>query len=418
MTETKVAPEQARSQVETIRNSETFRNKESLRRLLAFLAERTLDGSAAGLKEYSLGIEVFGKPETYDPQSDPSVRVQVGKLRQKLEEYYLSEGRQDPVLVELPRRQFSLRFHAQEAPASGPEATAARRAARRLPWILAAVGVAAAVAGFLLGRQAAPPRGGNVASEVRSFWQPLLETSRPVVVCLGTPMFVRFEGARVRIGAIDDPAEIEKDPRVKQLQQLLESRTAQPSYIFTGVGEAHAAFVLSRLFTNLGREVSLLRNSALTWDEISTHNLVFLGSAKYNPQLRQLPVSQAFLVERGGVTNLKPAAGEPARFLRGYGEGDEREIVEDFAVVSRLPGIQGRGEIVILGASSTEGTWAAMQYATRAESLRELFAKVRSPSAEIPRHFEVLIRARFRDMVPVTSSYVTHRVYDPKLPRH
>ncbi|MBL8229686.1 MAG: hypothetical protein JNL98_14450 [Bryobacterales bacterium] len=424
MAEARVAPEQALTQVETIRNSATFRNKESLRRLLSFLAARTMDGSAEGLKEYSLGLEVFGKPEAYDPQSDPSVRVQVGKLRQKLEEYYLAEGLNDPVVVELPRRQFLLRFHTREQPANGEVAPAAAplpnvsSAVRRpLRWVAAGAITLAAVtiagAGFLLGRQTSPPAPDPVPDEVRRFWQPFLDSQRPVLVCLGTPMFVRFEGARLRIGSAEEPADILNNPKIKSIQQALGSRAAQPSYVFTGVGEAYAAFALSRIFTRWQRDLELRRNNALTWDEMSAGNLIFLGSAKYNPQLRQLPVAHTFLVEQRGVTNRSPAPGEQAQYLRGYSDNEERQIIEDYAVVSRLPGIQGRGEVVILGASSTEGTWAAAQYATQPEGLRELFAKVKTTSGEIPRHFEALVRVRFREMVPVSFTYITHRVYKP-----
>src|SRR5437660_6274813 len=86
-----------------ILHSSAFRGRDSLKRLLAYLVERTLDGSADELKEYAIGIDLFHKQEGYDPQQDGSVRQNIGKLRQKLEEYYRSEGNGDLVRIELPK---------------------------------------------------------------------------------------------------------------------------------------------------------------------------------------------------------------------------------------------------------------------------------------------------------------------------
>ena len=102
----------------------------------------------------------------------------------------------------------------------------------------------------------------------------------------------------------------------------------------------------------------------MTWEEISANNLIILGSAKYSPQIRDLPLRQTFIVEQNGVTNLHPRSGEPAKFLRRYTQDEDRNIIEEYAVISRLPGVNGRGSIVVLGASATEGTDAAVQYVT------------------------------------------------------
>src|SRR5215469_4181696 len=99
-----------RHQIDRVVHSETFRERDSLKRLLNYLADRPLDGAADSLKEYTVGVEVFHKPEGYDPQRDGSVRQHIGKLRQKLEEYYRFEGVADQIHVDLPKRQFGLVF--------------------------------------------------------------------------------------------------------------------------------------------------------------------------------------------------------------------------------------------------------------------------------------------------------------------
>ena len=74
-----------------------------LRRLLAYLGEKAASGEADQLKEYVIAIEGLGKPSSYDPQHHSAVRIQVGRLRQKLAEYYRGEGKDDEIVVDLPR---------------------------------------------------------------------------------------------------------------------------------------------------------------------------------------------------------------------------------------------------------------------------------------------------------------------------
>src|SRR5215472_6485353 len=103
-------------EIERILQSEVFRNSEGLRRLLRFLAEKTAAGQADQLKEYTIGVDGLGKPATYDTHHDAAVRIQAGRLRQKLAEYYHTEGKHDPLIVELPKGQFKLTCEPRPAP--------------------------------------------------------------------------------------------------------------------------------------------------------------------------------------------------------------------------------------------------------------------------------------------------------------
>ena len=77
----------------------------------------------ANLPPCLIGIEACGKPASYDPQKDASVRVQVGRLRGKLEDYYAAEGVADPIILELPKGRFSLQFRTRSVaePAATPQ---------------------------------------------------------------------------------------------------------------------------------------------------------------------------------------------------------------------------------------------------------------------------------------------------------
>src|SRR5271168_1409662 len=101
------------SQVERILRSDEFRSSQVLRRLLKFLAEKSALGEADQLKEYAVAIDGLGKPHSYDPRHNSAVRIQVGRLRQKLAEYYRTEGKHDEFVVDLPRGRFKLTCEAR-----------------------------------------------------------------------------------------------------------------------------------------------------------------------------------------------------------------------------------------------------------------------------------------------------------------
>ncbi|MGO9241445.1 MAG: hypothetical protein ACLQBJ_11605 [Bryobacteraceae bacterium] len=78
--------------------------------LLRFIVEHALGDESERLKENEVGRQVFDRPVSYDPRLDPIVRVQVSNLRSKLREYYASEGKDDPLLIEIPRGAYLPRF--------------------------------------------------------------------------------------------------------------------------------------------------------------------------------------------------------------------------------------------------------------------------------------------------------------------
>src|ERR1700688_4463439 len=102
--------EQCFQQIDKLINSHSLRGSESLCKLLRYLAEHSLDHPGVALKEYQIATEVLGRSGGFDPQSDSTVRVQAGRLRVKLEEYYSREGPDDAVLVELPKGSYALTF--------------------------------------------------------------------------------------------------------------------------------------------------------------------------------------------------------------------------------------------------------------------------------------------------------------------
>ncbi len=103
------------AQVRRILQSKALRTSEVHRNLLNYLAEKSLSGEADNLKEYTVGLDVFAKPESYDPRQESVVRMHMARLRQKLAEYYRTEGTADPIIVDLPKGAFKVTFEPRPA---------------------------------------------------------------------------------------------------------------------------------------------------------------------------------------------------------------------------------------------------------------------------------------------------------------
>ena len=91
-----------RDELARILGSVTFQPVDRLKRFLAFIAHEALAGRSDQLKEYVIGVQVFGKEESFDPRTDPIVRVQARRLRARLVRYYREQGQHDEVMIELP----------------------------------------------------------------------------------------------------------------------------------------------------------------------------------------------------------------------------------------------------------------------------------------------------------------------------
>lgn len=107
-----------RVELEKVLHGRQFSRSHSLSRFLRFIVDQTLEGRSDELKEYTIGAQVFERGEGFDPRIDSIVRVQAGKLRRRLEQYFHEDGVADPIRIELPLGGYVPVFHRRKkAPA-------------------------------------------------------------------------------------------------------------------------------------------------------------------------------------------------------------------------------------------------------------------------------------------------------------
>ena len=108
--ESQIGPEAIRVELGRITGSSGFVKAERLNRFLRLVVEETLNGRGDQIKEYVIGTEVYGRRPDYDPRTDATVRVEAAKLRKRLSEYYDSEGRDDAVVIYIPKGHYRPQF--------------------------------------------------------------------------------------------------------------------------------------------------------------------------------------------------------------------------------------------------------------------------------------------------------------------
>jgi hypothetical protein len=428
--------EAARAQVERIFQSKTFRSSDVLRHLLSYLVDASLAGTADELKEYTVAVDALGKPSSYDPRQESAVRMQVGRLRQKLVEYYRTEGADDPIIVDLPKGGFRVLFEPRQAPFE--ELPVSEPVAEELPpsgWrrreiVLAAALIAALISAGVFAWRAFSPAGSSAkvaepvvpwTPDIQQLWEPILSSNRPLVVCIATPLSVMIPGyGFVREFAVNDWEDVPKSKGIAALKEALHASTVQPTFGYTGVGTASAALLLGQFLGARQKSLVVTRANLLSLPELMEENVVFLGPLTGDREIRALRVDQEILLEPDGIRNLHPRPGEPSFVPEGAGAAKKGNGGEDsldtYSLISRVPGIRGKGEILSLSGNQISSVMAGAQALTDPSVAKMLVGRMRKQDGSIPRYFQVVLRVRSMDGVPTEITYMFHRELTVKPP--
>ena len=422
------------SSVDRVLQSSTFRNAPTSRRLLKYLAEHSLAGDADQLKEYAIGVDAFGKPADYDPRQDSTVRIQIGRLRQKLSDYYREEGKDDPFVVDLPKGHFSLscesRALAVEA-ARGVEegaelaaaeiAAAGEVAAPGNPWRVRALvlaGVCLVLVAALLyayvkapGAQTVRPATADLWSpELAELWRPFLN-NRPLIVAVGNPLFLQFENkALYRDLSTEKPEDLLKSPQFSAVSKALGSQESRPVHYYAAVGDVSAAFQLGQRLGPYQPRMSVVRSSQLQWQQLADSNVLFLGPPRFfGDKLASLPMALEITEGTDGFQVVHPRAGEPNFFKFRDPVGFFAEDGEACVLITHAAGPVGNTDVMTFASNSTFGRVGAINAFTEIAFAKALVGKMRGASGHIPPYFQVLLRVKYKGGVPTETMYLLHR---------
>ena len=366
------------AQIQRIVQSKAFRTSEVHRNLLSYLAEKSLSGNADSLKEYTVGLDVFAKPDSYDPRQESTVRMHVARLRQKLAEYYRTEGAEDSIILDLPKGGFKVTFEQRPVAVEAPAAVEPPPP-RGFAWgaignyvLAAALVLAIACAAYFGNRLRQVERAVSTSTldltpELQQIWAPFLVSNRPLILCLSAP-----------------------------------------SPGLTGVGAANGAFLLGQFLGARKPDMVLLSSDQISAPEIVMGNVVFLGPNNGNRQIPTTSVNGGLTLEPNGVRNAHPNAGELA-FYEDHPSKGSLDPGETYVIISHLPGLYGNGESLYISGNGVAAVLGGVQVLTDPARARALVARLKGPTSGVPRFFQVALKVRAMEEMPIDIAYVLHR---------
>jgi hypothetical protein len=175
-------------------------------RLLRFIVESTVNDGDRVLKERIIGIEVFGRAPSYDTTVDPVVRTTTAQLRRRVAQYYQEPGHEREIVIDIPTGHYVAEFGTPlfsrtEGPSfqSGSLPQTRDRSEdlppaqipvgkQRSDWLVDGRWIAVSVSLFLLSFSVfALYQGVAGRSVLAKFWQPVLDSGAPTLICAGRP---------------------------------------------------------------------------------------------------------------------------------------------------------------------------------------------------------------------------------------
>jgi hypothetical protein len=355
-----------REELERVLSSHDFQASKLCQSFLRYVIDSTLTGHTDSLKERTIGLEVFGKPPSYDPSEDAGVRVKAGEVRKRLRSYYLSQPADARVLIELPPGTYI------------PEFRLLKRAEQRAPaksWVrsplfwttLGAVLLALTLATFFWLR----PH--PAADSLDQFWSPVFQSHKAVFVCTApVPVY----------SAVRNPGS--EPPTRSEDFVLIPNR-------FVAVSDVNSATQIAEMFGKMGEPYKLRIGNDVSFRDLRTTPAVLVGFSytqwheigehfRYSIDLSHRP----FGVSQDGTLTNWTIKTHP----------DDPELDEDYAIVSRVfyPGTNSI--IVEITGISHYGTEAAADLVTNSallqEALRGLPAGWQQKNLQIVLHVEVI----------------------------
>jgi hypothetical protein len=412
--------------VQRIVSSTPFQKSTRLRDLLQYITEQTIHGHAHELSEQHIGNALFHKPSDYSPLEDSSVRVHARQLRLKLHEYFNEEGRNEPLILDIPKGSYAPVFRTVPKTADLPAATAsavipvvAWRRRAMVPWALC--GILAVLSAALSYRVVTRRTAGAVPGTVSLSWpaSQIFDTRHQTVIVVADSNY-----GMSRILA-SQPGSLDQYLRRDFLRRTTASKIGEADFrlneyisnsTLTSFADVADVVSLFKMAGALQSQVSVRYPRDLRMRDLDHNNYIFIGSPGSNPWVTLLQdklnfrESETIVGKSAKVfVNKNPLPGEQPQYegLRWTGT-----MGEDYATISLLPNATHDGSVLAFQGLQQEGTEAAGRFLADEENRRQLMSALGiSASDNISQNiwFEALIRSRTVSGAPNSTTLVAVR---------
>jgi len=409
-----ITDEQCRSLLGRILASTQFRKSPKLSAFLSYICELDRTGQTDSINEQAIGTNVFGRTEGYHVGEDSIVRSQARFLRQRLSDYFANAGREEAVVLCIPKGCYVPSYGYREALGSGPsieinkteEQAAASISSsvddaaaplvpqkRNAGWgwklapLLAVVCLAAAATLFFLHRPTSILEARETAES--RFWSAIFDVERTQIIVPSDSSMVLLEkisGHTISLVDYMSRRYLNDAPR----GDLNDVWSAVASSQYTSLADLNLVSRLERRSEALRTNVQIRYSRDLALDELKHSNAILIGGKRSNPWVTLFAPMMHYNVDydektkQNYVSNRDQGKGEVER----YSEAGNGEQHAAYGVIAYLPSLDGQGHALLVGGTSKAGTEAAAEFLF--SSRFAVFLRSFSSDRALP-HFELLI---------------------------
>ena len=418
--------------------SRHFVRSRLLAKFLLYIVAETLEDRKANITEHRIGVLVFDRPPSYSSIHDNIVRTYARQLRRRLAEYFASEGKNEPVQIQIPVGAYVPVFETagpksaerQPAHAGGPVSDAAEPMEQagqkaganvlRSKWkryTMLGVALATYSAILVFATWLAVHR-----QDLRLPMEPFSDSTKPLWTALfGGPENCYIVPSDAGFNILEDlshrPLPLANYMKGGYLDMPLpqiddhsseDLRTQQ----FSSFTDMQIVTALTRL-PEFNPERAIVRfPRQLQLDDLKDANVILLGSMSSNPWAAIAESSANFRIvndaamQAATIVNTKPKPGEAASYQSHWNEPSH----ETYAIIAYLPNLGGSGHILLLQGLDVAGTQAAAETLMHPEAIASVLRKATRPDGSL-RSFEILLRARSIASGSAGADVIGSRIY-------
>lgn len=452
-----------------VAQSADFQRANRLREFFLYVCEKSLTNRKNEIREQVIGVEVFGRPPDYNPAEDNVVRVEARDLRKRLDIYFLTQGRDEPLRIRIPKGSYVPYFEPNNYPAVAqvlPHTSNANAADASATGIVTSIG-ADGIANTSVKASPTKNKEGREASSplLGDFFKPLGKVPLSTLVfavlalaLLGARLVVwgrgpaaskhsaatfqsgpsgvtgiwptLFPGSRTLELVVADAGlpliETAVDGTVglpdysnRKYVESLESSKLPPIMFFpyTSFGDVLSTLEIARTAEAQGKKILVRYPANLQLRDLANNDIIFLGSSYSDPWIQEFDAQRNFGVSvidaRKGrlcFSNKTPLNGE----MKVYCGGPENDSThETYGLVTFLPNLQNSGNVLILEGTDMEGTEGAADFVTHLHSGSDIrqYLMLRG-RARLP-YFQLLLKIGVVGDAPGQWEVIAHRVLSP-----
>jgi hypothetical protein len=404
--------------------------------MLLYLCDRALNHSVTDIHELEVGSHVFGRPPYYDTGADNIVRVHASMLRKRLREYFLTEGRDEPIILDIPRGNYAPVFRLRselplppiEAAPHEPVPPALEPTPLPLPqhpwriWLPTALAAFFAVLSIFLFLRA-PHREAALAAKsdnpfVRQFWSQLFHPNGPPVqIVLDDGAVDFYQEATARTIPL---SEYFDRSYLRTVKETSSAARLDPQLIESFILRRESNYGDTAILWKLGQTAGMLKSNAdirfardLVFSQLKSGNVILLGNRQSNPWIQVFesnlglrwkfdPGLKVAIPEDESATDA-----EQAKFRINAEAGKTHE---GYTTVSFLPNLNGTGNVMILSGTGGTAVASGLDFLSDERAMADLATRIGLKKGEQFPPFEAMLKIQKGVGLPRTTSIVTCRV--------